>query len=104
MDLTRLERKLIEAARANTPSERVPYAFEQRVLARLKERPLADVWALWARALWRAAVPCVAITLVLGAWALFAPVTRPPVTDFSQQFESTLLAAADQEQNADSTW
>ncbi len=72
MNLAELERKLIAAARANPPSDRVPYAFEKRILARLPARPLADGWELWGRALWRAAAPCVAIMLLLGAWSFFA--------------------------------
>ena len=53
MNLAELERKLIAAARANPPSDRVPYAFEKRIMARLAAWPVADSWALWARALWR---------------------------------------------------
>ena len=55
MNLTQLERKLIAVARANPPSERVPYAFEKRILARLPAQPMLDRWELWGRALWRAA-------------------------------------------------
>ena len=73
MNLAELERKLIAAARANPPSDRVPYAFEKRIMARLAARPMADDWELWARALWRAAAPCVAIMVLLGAWSFFAP-------------------------------
>ncbi len=110
MDLAKLYRELIAAARANPPSDRVPYAFEKRVMARLKALPaLEDTWALWSRALWRAAAPCVAIMLLLGAWSLLGPANPPPASsapagDFSQQLESTLLAAVDQDQTTDSTW
>ena len=38
MNLAELERKLIAAARANPPSDRVPYAFEKRIMARLAAR------------------------------------------------------------------
>ena len=103
MNLTQLERKLIAAARANPPSERVPYAFEKRILARLAARPIVDDWALWARALWRAAAPCVAIMLLLGAWSLFASRGSNSANDLSQELEKTLLAAVDQEQTTDST-
>ena len=110
MDLARLYRELIAAARANPPSDRVPYAFEKRVLARLKLQPaLEDLWALWARALWRAAASCVGIMLLLGAWSLLGPTappgsSSPPAADFSQHLESTLLAAVDQDQTTDSAW
>ena len=104
MNLAELERKLIAAARANPPGDRVPYAFEKRIMARLAARPAVDHWALWGRALWRAAAPCVAVMLLLGAWSFFAPQTSTSATDLSQQLEQTLLAAVDQDQPADSTW
>ena len=101
MNLARLQRKLIAAAQANPPSDRVPYAFEKRILARLAARPVVDDWALWARALWRAAAP---IMLLLGAWSFFDPQGSTPANDLSQELEKTLLAAVDQDQTADSTW
>ena len=104
MNLSQLERKLIAAARANPPSDRVPYAFEKRIMARLTAQPVADDWALWARSLWCAVAPCVAIMLLLGAWALFAPHSSTSATDLSQDLETTLLAAVDQDQPADSAW
>jgi len=103
MNLAELERKLIAAARANPPSDWVPYAFEKRILARLTTRPLADGWELWARALWRAAALCVAIMVLLGAWSFFNQ-NKAPANDLSQALEQTLLAAVDQDQPADSTW
>jgi hypothetical protein len=63
-----------------------------------------DRWAIWARALWKAAAPCVAIMLALGAWTWLAPQPTPSTTDLSQDLERTLLAAVDQEPPADSTW
>jgi hypothetical protein len=104
MNLAELERKLIATARANPPIDRVPYAFEKRIMARLAARPVADDWALWARALWRAATPCVAIMLLLGAWSFFSSQSSTSATDVSQELEKTLLAAADQDQSTDSTW
>ena len=101
MNLAELERKLIAAARAISPNERVPYAFEKRIQARIASRPALDHWELWGRALWRAAAPCVAIMLLLGAWSLFTPPRNAPTNDLSQQLEQTLLAAVDQEPPAD---
>jgi|SRR5260370_30347352 hypothetical protein len=100
MNLTELQRKLIAAARATPLSDRVPYAFEKRVLALIAAQPVADVWDAWAGALWRAAAPCVAIMLLLAAWTAFAPGSNSS-GDLSQEFENTLLAAADQDQSAD---
>ena len=104
MNVEELQRKLIAAARAHPPGDRVPLAFEKRIMARLPARPVLDDWALWARALWRAAAPCVAIMLLLSAWSFFAPRPAAPANDLSQEFENTLLAAVDQDQPSDSAW
>ena len=105
MNLGKLQEQLLAAARGDTPSERVPYAFEQRILARLQRLPSPDKWAFWAGALWRAAAPCTAIMLLLAVWTWLSPVRPPPATtDLSQQIEQTLLADSDQDAPADSTW
>jgi len=104
MNLAELERKLIATARANPPSEEVPYAFEKRVMALVADRRVEDDWTLWARALWRAAATCVAVMLLLGAWSLLAPPGSAPPNDLSLDLEQTLLAAADQDQLNDSSW
>ncbi len=92
-----LERKLITAARSHPPSDRVPYGFEKRIIALLKPRPVLDHYALWARALWRGAVACLAVMLLLGAFAVFNAGAPAPPGDLSQDFENTMLAAVDQE-------
>ena len=107
MNLKDLQNRLLKVARANPPSQAVPYKFERRVMAALKEHPIADAWALWARALWRAAAPCVAIMILLVAWAWLRPATpvvSPGATtvDVAQDFENTVLADAYQEPAADS--
>src|SRR6266850_157890 len=104
MNLAGLQRKLIAAARANPPSDRVPFAFEKRILAQLRARPMLDRWGLWAGALWRAAVPCVAVMVFLSAWSFFEPSGSPSSNDLSQEMENTILAAVDQEPGPDSTW
>jgi hypothetical protein len=96
MNLPELQRKLIAAARARAPDDRVPYAFEKRIMALLAGRAVPDKWALWARGLWQAAASCVAIALLLGAWALFKPAATANATDLSQDFENTLLASVSQ--------
>ena len=104
MNLAQLTSKLIGAARATPPSDRVPYAFEKRIMARLIARPALDAWALWSRALWRAAAPCAVIMLLLSAWSLVAPTVSAPTSDLSQEFENTVLAAVDQDPATDLTW
>lgn len=94
MELNELHNKLIAAGRATPADERVPYAFEQRIMAQLAGiSPLLDRWAVWGSALWRAAAPCVAVTLLCAAWALWSHEARPP-EDFSQDFKSAVFASA----------
>ena len=101
MTLDELQRKVIAAARADRPSERVPFAFEKRVMAQLRGRSTVDVWGLWAHALWRAAAACVAITLALSAWSFFDRPAKAPASDLSQAIDNTVLAAVDQEPPSD---
>lgn len=96
MNQAELQKKLIAAARANPPGQGVPYAFEKRVMALLASSPAIDNLVLWMHGLWRAAVSCLAIALMLGVWAFFNPAIGAGTEDLSQNFESTLLAAVDQ--------
>jgi hypothetical protein len=105
MNLEQLNQKLLAAARCHAPDDRVPFAFEKRIMARLASVPVPDGVALWARALWRAAIPCVAVVVLLGAGSLMvAPETpanagissSPAPAELSQEFENTMLAAVDQ--------
>ena len=88
-----LERKLLAAAKAHPPSDAVPYAFEQRIMARLGKTPVLDLWADWSRALWRAAGPCVAVAILFGVWSTFTPAETTVSTDLSQDLEQTVLAS-----------
>ena len=100
MNFAELQKKLIAAARANVPGDQVPYAFEKRVTVLLAARVAPDNLALWVRGLWRAAISCVAVTLLFGAWAVLNPTTSATTGDLSQNFESTLLASVDQSDQA----
>ena len=50
--------------------DRVPYAFEKRVMSHIKETPqlAINVWAQWSQALWRATIPCFAVMVLLAVW------------------------------------
>ena len=100
MNIAELQKKLLAAARANPPGDHVPYAFEKRVTALLAARATTEPLALWVRGLWRAAVSCAAIALLLGAWAFFNPAASSKTNDLSQNFETTLLASVDQTDQA----
>jgi len=106
MNLEHLQNKLLAAAKANPPADRVPLAFEKRVLAHLTAKSPVDLTTLWSRALWRATVPCLALMLVLTGFALFPTgttnsggntiVTTAATDDLPAVFEETLLASSDQ--------
>ena len=101
MNQAELHKKLIAAARSRLPDERVPYAFEKRVTALLTTRVAPDNLSLWVHGLWRAAVSCVAVTLLLGAWAVLNPTSEATTSgELSQNFVSTLLASVDQNEQA----
>lgn len=104
MNITELHKKLIAAARSHPPAESVPYAFEKRVMAHLPGKKIADFWAVWAAGLWRAAVPCVALTLLLSAWTFFGADSGAPSNDLSQEFDNTVLSAAVPDQASDLIW
>jgi anti-sigma-K factor RskA len=89
MNITKLHDKLIAAARAHPPSDHVPYSFEKRIMAHLNAPLPVDQWALWSRALWRAAAPCVAIAAVLAICAVMVPENQ---TSLSQDLENTVYS------------
>ena len=97
MNLAELQRKLIAAARRQPPADRVPYAFEKRITALLQAKPAPDRLAFWARGLWRSAVACLAIVLLMGAVSFLTPNPSESSGEMSEDFENTLLAAVDQE-------
>ena len=93
IDIAELRRKLVAAAKAAPPSDRAPYRFEQRVMARLEEGPVPDRWAEWASLLWRAAAPCLAVSLCLSAWAFAAGLGTDE--QLAADLEDTVYAALD---------
>lgn len=103
MNLLEFQKKLIAAARAEVMSDRVPYAFEKRITALLAARGAKRNLDLWVRGLWRAALSCVVVSLLFGAWTFLTPTTTSatPSQDLSQTFENTLLASVDQSDQLD---
>ena len=101
MNMAELQRKLFAAARANLPSDDVPYAFEERIMAQLPGKPAFDILAAWNRTLWQAAAPCVAVMLLLGVWTRFAPRTDSSRETLAADLESSLYLPFD---NSTETW
>jgi len=92
MNEKKLHGKLIAAARRHPPSEAVPYAFEKRIVSHLAARPAPNVWGLWCRPLWQAALSCVAITVLCGLWAYGNRANTEAADNFSQDFEAAVFA------------
>lgn len=95
MNVTELEKRLMDAARADRPSARVPYAFEKRVMARIAALPVVDAWALWARSLWRATVPYAVAVVCLAAWLHFSAEPMAPADQITMDFENAILVAVE---------
>ncbi len=86
-------RKLLSAARAVPPETRVPYAFEKRIMARLEGLKPQDSWALWGHALWRGAVFCLTLAVLLVVGSMFLPARNTDT--LTQAVQSTVFAAVD---------
>ncbi|MGZ4962583.1 MAG: hypothetical protein ACXWDN_16005 [Limisphaerales bacterium] len=95
MNLEALQTKLMSVAKANPPSQNVPYCFEKRVMANLRGHSPLNVWALWAQPLWRAALSCVAITMLCGVWS-FSNMATTDSGDLSQDLETAVYAGLNQ--------
>src|SRR6478736_1348605 len=89
MDLKRFEHNLFAAARVLPPSDSVPYAFEKRVMAGLNGS-CPDEWANWSRLLWRAAAPCVGLTVLMGVWTAVSTHSLSPSTTLAVDLERTV--------------
>jgi|YelNatPaOPRAMG01_1025707.scaffolds.fasta_scaffold06989_5 hypothetical protein len=98
MNLDALYDKLMAAARADHPAQTVPYAFEQRILARLTSSTATDPWLSWAKLLRPAAAVSVGLALVVSSLTVIGlgdNDTSLASLSYGQDFESTLLVAAD---------
>ena len=94
MNLENLRAKLLSAARQTAPDERVPYAFEKRIMAHLARKPAEDLFSLWGSALWKGAAACAVITalsVALSVWNF-----RSTTDTDDDGFETVVLAGADQ--------
>ena len=95
MNLAQLERTLLAAAKTVPPGDHVPYAFERRVLARLRRGPATDQLVWWARSLWRAAAPGVAVTVLLALWVAGSGTASDPDRSVNADIETALFAVID---------
>lgn len=92
MNAEPLRQKLLASARAHPPSDRVPYAFEKRIMSRILNREAPDAWAAWGFVLWRAVAPCFALMLMAGVGSY---AVNPASEDLGSQLDAVLLADLD---------
>ena len=62
--------EMLAKTREIPADDRVPYAFEKRIMAHIKEAPeaSANLWELLGHSLWRAVVPCLAVMVLVAVW------------------------------------
>ena len=92
MDFEKLRQKLIRVARIHPPSEAVPYAFVQRIMARLEVTPSNDSWTIWGQVLWRATAPCLAIMCATTLWAAVSGDLLGTTGTLAAELDDTVLA------------
>lgn len=93
MDPDPLIDRLLSAARRAPVGDGVPYAFEKRIMACIRQSGIADPLFVWARAWWRV----VPVSLAVGVLSFALHALRPPVEELSLQacFEDAVIQSAD---------
>jgi hypothetical protein len=93
--------EMLAQTREMPADDRMPYAFEKRIMAHIKEAPAtaANLWELWGLSLWRAVVPCLAVMVLVAVWMKAPGETagivhvEPPVEE--ESLESIVMFAID---------
>jgi anti-sigma-K factor RskA len=93
-DLDSLVSAMLAGARRSAPSDRVPYAFEQRVMAGVRSLRPPDRMAVWTVGLWRAALSSVAVVVMLLGVNAVTPVDSLEAAS-ADPLETALLASDD---------
>ena len=95
---THLLNRFNNLARSLKPDDRVPYAFEKRIMAQLRSCKVADVWTIWSGTMWRAAFSCLLICVLTGAAVTLSEATSAEL--LASDLERTVLAPVD----VDDSW
>jgi len=84
--------KMLTASR-EAADDRVPYKFEKRVMAHIKETShmALSTWAQWSQGLWRSVIPCFAIMILVAVWTN----TRSTSNQTTKISPSELIAQSD---------
>ena len=95
MKLDKIIEKLLFSVKNNPPSDRVPYAFEKRIIANITEQPqTTDSWLDLGRLLWRAVVPYTAVAMLAAAtWLTISPAQNTHVAPSSDMEEVAAMVS-----------
>ena len=96
MNKRNLHSNILEAAQKLPEDNHVPYAFEKRIMARIQATPQPDSLALWARGLWQATVPCLALMVAIGTWSAIDSRSESSVDPLAADLELTMLQPFDE--------
>ena len=66
--IEQLQNELLKTGKSIREDDSVPYAFEQRIMAQLRQATQRDTWANWSMALWRGLAPCLGIAILTITW------------------------------------
>lgn len=95
MDFDQLIETLLKNARRKPVGDGVPYAFEKRIMAHIRESGVAEPWFNFARILWQAVPICVVVS-ALAITVSSSP--QPAMTDelpLDVSFEDAVIQSAD---------
>ena len=90
--------RIIRLARSAPEDQRVPYAFEKRVMAFVRSATVQDVWSLWLPTMRKGAYLGVLVLALTGAYIKYSD--RHPPDLLAGDLERTVLASV----NMDETW
>ena len=65
LEIRSSDEQFLRFARNLPANEHVPYAFEKRIMARLRDLLTPDPLTLWSRMLWRAVGPCLGVMILV---------------------------------------
>ena len=84
--------KLLRIARSIPASDKVPFAFERRIMAQLRKPAPTDPLEVWGRIFWRVAAAGLGVALLVAVWSMAAPRSSNRTQDLANDLDQTILA------------
>jgi hypothetical protein len=95
MEQPDFQRSFLKLA-ANLPeNDRVPFAFEKRIMARLSSGPALDPLTVWGGLLWKSVLPCLGVLLLTSMLAALTTQTDPYAPDLESAVLEPIAAEYD---------